>query len=191
MSISMQQLENIKKLASEVSEREGCQLYDLEMAGSTSHRILRVYIDRFEKKSDDDDDAPVGATIDDCANVSRGLSLLLDVEDVVPGGAYELEVSTPGLDRELKEAWHFEKVLGKNIQIAATEGLALPAGYVTKKKDIKSISGELKAASDSGIVVSSGEYDWSIPLELIHKAKVKTIFEHQGAKKAHKQKKKR
>ncbi len=58
-----------------------------------------------------------GVSIEDCANVSRGLNLRLDVEDVIPGGQYELEVSSPGLDRKLTQGWHFEKAVGKTVQV--------------------------------------------------------------------------
>ncbi len=64
-----------------------------------------MFVDREEK----------GVSIDDCANISRGLSLLLDVEDLVPGGRYHLEVSSPGLERRLSKPWHFEKAEGQMI----------------------------------------------------------------------------
>ena len=87
-------LEKIEKIAQEIAEREGCVLYDLENIGSGKGRILRVYIDK-----------DTGVGIEDCSNVSKGLNLRLDVEDIVPGEMYNLEVSTPGLDRHLKKAW--------------------------------------------------------------------------------------
>jgi ribosome maturation factor RimP len=63
-------------------------------------------------------DKDTGAvSVDDCANISRGLNLLLDVEDLIPGGMYHLEVSSPGLERKLTEKWHFEKALQKRIRV--------------------------------------------------------------------------
>lgn len=100
------QLEQIRLFAEEVASREGCLLYDLEFRDSPG-RTLRVFIDK----------EPGGASIDDCANVSRGLNLRLDVEDAIPGGAYDLEVSTPGLDRKLTQLWHYEKAAGQSVQI--------------------------------------------------------------------------
>jgi len=100
------QLEQIRQFAEEVAVREGCLLYDLEFREGPG-RLLRVFIDK---------DAG-GVSVNDCVNVSRGLNLRLDVEDVIPGGAYELEVSSPGLDRKLTQLWHFEKAVGQTVQV--------------------------------------------------------------------------
>lgn len=105
------QLEQIRLFAEEVTLREGCVLYDLEFRDG-SGRVLRVFIDK-EASADN----PGGASLNDCINVSKALNLRLDVEDAIPGGAYELEVSTPGLDRKLSQLWHFEKAVGQTVQI--------------------------------------------------------------------------
>lgn len=106
MSLSHSQLETIRRLAEDIAVREGCKLYDVEFTGGP-HRTLRVFI---EKESG-------GASLEDCVNVSRGLNLILDVEDTVPGGHYDLEVSTPGLERKLTQLWHFEKAKGERLQV--------------------------------------------------------------------------
>ncbi len=188
MSLSSQHIEKLEQIVNEVSQREGCVLYDLEMVGGPGHRILRVYIDKGEDLCVEG--KPSGATVDDCMNVSKSLSLLLDVEDMVAGGAYELEVSTPGLERVLKLTWHFEKAIGQTVQISANCDLTAPEGYVAKKP-VKSLSGELVLANDEVINVKSGDFIWSVPRNYIHKAKTKFSFEHPGAKKAPKQKKRK
>jgi ribosome maturation factor RimP len=104
--LSDNQLEQVRKFAEEVAAREGCVLYDLEFHDGPG-RSLRVYIDK----------APGGVSIEDCANVSRGLNLRLDVEDVIAGGQYDLEVSSPGLDRKLTQLWHFEQAVTKRIRL--------------------------------------------------------------------------
>lgn len=111
------QLEQIRQFAEEVAAREGCLLYDLDYREG-SGRVLRVFIDK----------ADGGVSIDDCANVSRGLNLRLDVEDVIPGGAYDLEVSSPGLDRKLTQLWHFQKAVGQTVQLKYKDeaGASLP-----------------------------------------------------------------
>ncbi|MEK6554972.1 MAG: ribosome maturation factor, partial [Bdellovibrionota bacterium] len=91
--LNEEKTEKIKGLAQEVCEREGCSLYDIEFVGAGRHRVLRIYIEANGEGQ---------VTVEQCANVSRGLSLQLDVEDVIPGGQYELEVSSPGLERMLK-----------------------------------------------------------------------------------------
>lgn len=99
--------ERFEVIASEVCERESVQLYDWELTGVGGSRILRVYIDR----------AGASIGIEDCSNVSKGLNLLLDVEDLIPGGSYHLEVSSPGLERVLKRRAHFQAAIGKRVYI--------------------------------------------------------------------------
>ncbi len=138
MSLSEGALEKIKSLAAEVSQREGCILYDLEIVGSAQNRVLRVYIDEDSN----------GVAVDQCANVSRGLSLLLDVEDLIPGGAYELEVSSPGVERPLTQLWHYEKALGETIRVRTKE-VIFPVGQKPDNKSkVKQIVGKLLTAGE-------------------------------------------
>ena len=104
--LSDNQLEQLRKFAEEIAVREGCLLYDLEFHDGPA-RSLRVYIDK----------AQGGVSIDDCANVSRGLNLRLDVEDAIPGGHYDLEVSSPGMDRKLTQLWHFTNAIGQKVRM--------------------------------------------------------------------------
>src|SRR5208282_4146814 len=60
---------------------------------------------------------PVGVTHEDCANLSREVGTILDVEDAVPGGSYVLEVSSPGLDRKLSRAADFERFAGSRVKV--------------------------------------------------------------------------
>src|SRR5689334_1425287 len=105
-------VEKVKSLAQEVSAREGCRLYDIDFSSNPKSRILRVYIDSVSAE-------PV--SIDQCANVSRGLSFLLDTDEFVSGGAYELEVSSPGVERVLREPWHFQLAVGKSVKVTTVE----------------------------------------------------------------------
>jgi ribosome maturation factor RimP len=159
-------LEEIKKVASEVAEREGVELYDIELSGAGRHRVLRVTINAVNR--------PV--SIDDCANVSRGLDLVLDVKDIVPGGRYELEVSSPGIERALKTPRHFETALGERIRFHADEP-------ITTVKGIRhSIEGQLKAVNNEQIeLVLDGDEGISVPLSQVRKAKV--IFQKDKIKK--------
>ena len=165
--------EKIWPLAEEVCLREKCDLYDLEFAGGSQVKTVRVYIDRAEG----------GISVDDCANVSRGLSLLFDVEDPVPGGAYELEISSPGLERPLRLPQHFKAVLGQKIKLRSKVAIE-PSGVMKNKKSkVKQIMGTLKEASEENVTVETdGQQLWQVPLEDIHKANV--IFEFAGNKPA-------
>jgi len=107
--------EKVERMAHEVAEREGCEIYDVELVGGGGSRALRVFIDKA---------GGGGVSIDDCSNVSRGLNLLLDVEDVIPGGAYNLEVSSPGLERPLRTPVHFKRAAGTRAFVKTFETFA-------------------------------------------------------------------
>jgi ribosome maturation factor RimP len=158
--LSEQSKEKVRNLASQVAEREGCFIYDVEFQG----RILRVFIDK-----------EGGAGIEDCSNVSKGLNLLLDVEDPVPGGAYNLEVSTPGLDRSLKQVWHFEKVQGKKIWVRTSKALEALGVQNTKFKAVKQISEVLASSDQEGVSFIIEDEKVFVPYSAIEKAKL--VFE--------------
>lgn len=101
-----------ERLASGV-QALGFELVDAEFMGGRQHQTLRVYID-----------GPQGVTIDDCAEVSRQLSAILEVEDLFPG-SYTLEVSSPGLDRPLVTPADFRRFQGATVKVrlyAALDG---------------------------------------------------------------------
>lgn len=180
--------EEIQKLwthAEQIAQRENCYLYDLEWAGAGSSRTLRVFIDK---------EGSEGVTIDDCSRVSRGLDLLLDVEDLVGGGAYNLEVSSPGLDRHLSRDWHFQKAIEKEVNIQLNQALgevdpSVPEKELKRKKlsgrivraDDKNFSVQLESAKGDGGVVT-------IPYPAVQKAKLIFTFEKQNKKQPHSRK---
>lgn len=100
-------IEAVRRMAEQAAAKEGCRLYDIEFVKGPQ-KTLRIYIDRSNDQ----------VSIDDCTNVSRELNLLLDAdEDVVSEGQYDLEVSSPGLERRLTQPWHFEQSVGKKIKV--------------------------------------------------------------------------
>jgi ribosome maturation factor RimP len=164
-------------MAEEVSSREGCFLYDLELVGAGGGRTLRVTIDKSEQG---------GASIEDCSNVSRGLNLLLDVEDVIPGGQYLLEVSTPGLERVLKEPKHYERSVGQTVSVNSFAPLLDFNPSVPELGKAKRIQGKLVSFDEKGIKVgfsiqnSDAEpKDVFIPYESVTKAHV--VFEFKDS----------
>lgn len=85
--------------------RLGYELFDLETKLGGQHGVVRVFIDR-----------PEGVGLGDCEKVSHALSALLDVEDPLPGH-YDLEISSPGLDRKLKKPEHFQRFAGQTVKV--------------------------------------------------------------------------
>lgn len=154
----------VEKISQEITENEGCYLYDLDFSGIGQGRVLRVFIDK---------DGGVG--IEDCSNVSRGLNEILDANDIIPGGPYNLEVSTPGIDRILRKPWHFEKVVGKKIWVktgVAFEELGVAEPSLMKAKQVEAV---LKEFKNETLVLENKKGDVRLPFQKIEKAKV--VFE--------------
>lgn len=157
-NLNPEMLETIKNLAAQVCERESCILYDIEWVGSGYGRILRIYIDK----------PTGGVSVDDCANVSRGLNLLLDVEDIIPGGAYELEVSSPGIERKLTQKWHYEQAVGRRIKLRCHRAVEAQ----NKPLSVKSLEGDLVRFEDDKLFMNSNNSDWEIPRDNVQSAHI-------------------
>lgn len=163
-------IEQVRKIVEDVSTREGCSLWDLEFIGAGQGRTLRVYIEKPGIEG--------GVSIEDCSNVSRGINLILDVEDVIPGGAYNLEVSSPGLERVLKQKWHFEKTLNKQVFVKTFAPLLDLNPEVPELGKAKQVTGELTQVTDSGVQVKWNEKLVNVPFDQITKAHAVFEFEN-------------
>jgi ribosome maturation factor RimP len=159
----------IEEVATEVCQREGCILYDIEFIGGSKGkgRTLRVFIDK--------EGEAVG--VDDCAKISRSLSFYLDTdEDLVPGDHYSLEVSSPGLERPLTRPWHFLKSVGENVAFKIERSLSEFGGKIQNQKRF---SGKIVSADSTNIKVLVADYEVELPIEIILKATV--IYDYQSA----------
>jgi ribosome maturation factor RimP len=96
----------IEEIAKRVAESEGIEVVEVEVKGGGAHRFVRISIDR-----------PEGVSHGDCELVSHQVGAILDVEDVVPGGRYTLEVSSPGVERKLLKPQDFERFQGKKAKV--------------------------------------------------------------------------
>jgi len=104
------ELEKIRAIAGRVAGTYGVELVDVELKGGGKARTLKITIDK-----------PEGVTHEDCANVSRDLSTVLDVEDAGAGGSYLLEVSSPGLDRKLLTEEDYRRYAGSRVKLMTRE----------------------------------------------------------------------
>ncbi len=152
-------MSRFKILADELAAREGCRLYDVEMIGIGANRTLRVFLDK----------EPEGVNIDECANVSRALDLRLDVEGLVPGGRYSLEVSSPGIERKLTQPWHYDRCSGKWVQLVCKEPLNPPEGC--PHKPTKSLKGQLVGVHEEHLELEVRGYVWRVPRNAIEKGR--------------------
>src|SRR2546421_5293173 len=128
------QLERIRELIMPTLTFLGYELYDLALAGSGGNTTLRVRIDR-----------PDGVTLDDCERVSKSLGALLDQADPFPT-RYELEVSSPGAERPLRNLDEYRRFVGKRANVRYRIG------------DSEQVAeGRLMAVSDEAIELQLGE----------------------------------
>jgi ribosome maturation factor RimP len=106
------EMQKIQEIAERVAASGGLEVVEVEMHGGGKHRMLRFFIDK-----------PGGVTHEDCADFSREVGTILDVEDAVPGGSYLLEVSSPGLDRKLSKAADYERFQGSLLKLSTHQAI--------------------------------------------------------------------
>ena len=131
-------------------ERLGYELTDLDVRLSGQGGLLRLTIDK-----------PEGIDLDDCEKVSHAVSALLDVEDPVPGN-YNLEVSSPGLDRKLTKVEHFQRFEGETLKVT----MRFPI------EGRRRFRGTLVSSNDENIVVEVDGESHSLPLTMIDTARL-------------------
>ncbi|GAB6073097.1 ribosome maturation factor RimP [Venenivibrio stagnispumantis] len=145
----MEIVEKVKELVIPILEEKGLKLVDIEL-NKGKRPILRVYIYN-----------PEGTSIDDCEWVSKRLGALLDVEDLIPT-SYTLEISSPGLDRKLKNKEEFNIFKGRDIVIKTKEPI----------EEKKVFRGVLEGLEDENVVLNQDDNKIKIPFENISQAKL-------------------
>jgi ribosome maturation factor RimP len=168
-------LEKIREAAERVARSEGLEVVDVEWKIG-KQRFLRVYIDRLPAASPTEmleEDGVVDPypkiSHADCERVSQQLSVILDVEDLVPGPGYILEISSPGIDRALKTAADFQRFRGRLAKISTSE----PIG------EAKFFEGRLSGFADGKVRMELKGKEArvvEIPLEIIRKANLVIEF---------------
>ena len=109
-------VDKVRAIAERVAAGYGLEIFDVQFRREAPGMVLRVQIDRPGAAAKEDDSVSVG----DCASVSRDLSAIFDVEEVVPT-AYTLEVSSPGLDRPLRRLDDYRRFTGRLAKIVMRE----------------------------------------------------------------------
>ena len=143
--------DKIRALLAPTVEAMGYELWGIEHRTQGRHSLLRLYID-----------AEQGITVDDCAEVSRQVSGVLDVEDPI-NGEYTLEVSSPGVDRLLFDLAHYSLYVGEWIE------LRLRVPHEGRRK----FKGTLKGIEGEDVVVQIDDHEFLLPHSAIEKAQVK------------------
>ena len=147
--------ERLIALIEPVLVRLGYELVELEYAAGRSRAVVRLFIDHLGI------DKPGGITVEDCERVSREVAALLDVDDPIPT-AYTLEVSSPGFDRVLRTAAHFERFVGSRVFVELKAPRAGRRRY----------TGMLQAVNATGIELEVDKQKVEIPFDEIGKARL-------------------
>jgi ribosome maturation factor RimP len=156
-------LDRVERLVAPILAEMSLELVDLEYQREGRSTFLRFFIDK-----------EGGVTLDDCADFSREVSALLDVEEVIDT-SYRLEVSSPGLERPLKKAADFERFAGKPVKIKTRQKLDPDQ----RGHERKTFFGTLLGHSEGVVRVlqtdkKGGQID--IPLDTIEKANLELDF---------------
>jgi len=149
------ELDPVRLIAERVAASSGLEVVEVEMCGAGKSRMLRIVIDKPAAGAIDKhaaggigDEKPAGVTHEDCANLSREVSTILDVEDVIPGGSYVLEVSSPGLDRKLSRPADFERFTGSRLKLTTRDPVNGNRHFVGRLENFR--DGRLTLDLDSG-----------------------------------------
>jgi ribosome maturation factor RimP len=147
----MVDVEKIRGMAERVASSEGLTVVDVELKGGRSNPLLRIYLDK-----------PGGISHADCQLVSEQMSALLDVEDPFPG-RYTLEVSSPGLDRQLTKSREFEYFVGRRARLVLREPV----------ENEKVLEGRLVGFAEGVVKLDMGDRGTKqLPLSNISKARL-------------------
>ena len=132
----------------------GYELVEIEYQPNPKHGVLRIFIDQ-----------PDGIQLDDCQEVSNQVSALLDVEDPIPGH-YNLEVSSPGLDRPLNKVEDFERFTGEMVKIKTVMAI----------DGQRNFKGLLRGIEGDDITIEFDGKQVTLPLASIEKARLVPDF---------------
>ena len=142
----------VERIIAPTLDGMGYEVVRVQLSGGRQHSRLQVMAERADQQ---------GMTVDDCAEISRAVSALLDVEDPI-AGSYDLEVSSPGIDRPLTRAHDFERFAGHEAKIEMRESV----------DGRRRFRGCLKGLEDGCAVLESEGETLRLPLGDVEKAKL-------------------
>lgn len=147
--------QRIQALLSTAAAAFGCVIWGVEYLSAGKRARLRIYIDK-----------PGGVSIEDCERVSQEAGDLLDLEDLI-GRGYDLEVSSPGLDRILFNAEQYIGSVGETLEVRLNFPLDGRKRFI----------GRLAAVEDAQVLLAVDGADYSLPIENVQRARVVPCFD--------------
>ena len=163
-----QAISRLRGAAERVAGSHGLEIFDVQMRREPIGMVLRVVIDRPDTGHVERPEESVG--IDECQRVSQDLSALLDVEDEFGhqelGDTYTLEVSSPGLDRPLRNEADFRRFTGRMAKVVSTEPIARQSAF----------AGRIAGIEDGAVVLEEGRRTHKVPLDKVKRAHLDVEF---------------
>jgi ribosome maturation factor RimP len=153
-------ISKITAIAEQAAAPAGIEIVEVELKGSGRSHLLRIYIDR-----------PEGVTHADCERVSREVSAALDLEDPIPG-TYELEVSSPGIERKLGKWQDWQRFSGKKVNVVLKEPLETSTD--SRKIELKHFDGVISRTEGQTVTVELPDgVEVTFPVEQVDHANLK------------------
>ena len=153
----------LKEIAAQASQQNGCHIYDIY-----KHRDrLQVFIDKKQKDQ--------SISLEDCENVFHSLQFLLHSELPYILESHRLEVSSPGIEKRLREKWHFEESVGKTIKLTSDSPVKAQNTKTGASFLSRSFTANLISVSEETLKLRKDFTEWSVPLSEVKSARL--IFE--------------
>ena len=162
MTWDMTPLDHIREVAERVAATRGLEIWDVQSRREATGHVVRVFIDRPGPAAT----AEESVSIEDCEQVNREIGTILDVEDPLPF-AYTLEVSSPGLDRPLRDAADYKRFVGRLAKVVVSEAV----------DNQKAFEGRLRGVEDNAVVLETAKgRTHRLPLRLITRGRLEVEF---------------
>ena len=159
---ALQPLDTIRAIAERVAQARGLEVWDIQSRRETTGHVVRVFIDRPGPAATPDE----SVSVEDCAEVNRELSTILDVEDPLPF-AYTLEVSSPGLNRPLRSNGDYMRFAGRLAKIVVSEAV----------DNQKAFEGRLRGVENDAVLLEAPNGRMHrLPLKLITRGRLEVEF---------------
>ena len=156
------EIEQVRAIAERVTRSHGLEVWDIVSRRESGGQVIRVFIDRPGPAATPEE----SVSIEDCAEVSREIGTILDVEDPLTS-AYTLEVSSPGLDRPLRGAEDYRRFAGRLAKIVVSEAV----------DNQKAFEGRLRGVEDSAVLLEGPRGRMHrLPMQLITRARLEVEF---------------
>ena len=160
--MATQPLEHIRAIAERVAASRGLEVWDIQSRREVIGHVVRVFIDRPGPAATPEE----SVSVEDCAEVNREMSTILDVEDPLPF-AYTLEVSSPGLDRPLRDVSDYRRFAGRMAKVVVKEPV----------NNQKAFEGRLRGVDEDDVLLEApnGKVH-RLPIRLITRGRLEVEF---------------